>query len=578
MITLSECHKKNFGWDGNMQPEHWWQGAVIYQIYPRSYQDSTGNGIGDLPGIITRLDYIKSLGVDAIWISPFYASPMDDFGYDVSDYRQVDPIFGTNDDADRLIAEAEKRGLGIVVDMVLSHTSDQHAWFQESASSRDNAKADWYVWHDGKPDPGDTRLPPNNWRSVFGGSAWQWHDGRGQFFLHNFVVSQPDLNLHNPHVQDALLGEVEYWLKKGVKGLRLDAINFAFHHLSYADCPLKPGTDGENYHDLIHLYDKSQPETLDFLRRLRALTNRYPGSFMVGEVYDDRGMELAKSYSADDTLLQTAYHFALFDKPQTAASLQTIFKTYDELPGDAWPSWPLSNHDVSRAVSRWAIDAHRYDPNPARAKQLNALLALLPGTVILYQGEELGLPDAPIPDDRIVDPAVARGSGVEGRDPCRAPMPWGVTPPLAGFSTAQDAWLPMPATYPSLSVDAQEADSLSTLNVTRALIAWRKLNRDLTALPLRFFDALPEPLFAFQRDDGQGRQLTALFNLAETDISLVIDDPRLLEALGHQAKEAAQITMPAYGVKVITHGFTTFPSWGAATDGWQWINATEVLV
>ena len=560
-----------------MQPEHWWQGAVIYQIYPRSYQDSTGNGVGDLPGIIARLDYLESLGVDAIWISPFYASPMDDFGYDVSDYRKVDPIFGTNADAERLIAEADQRGMGIVVDMVLSHTSDQHAWFQESASSRDNLKADWYVWHDGKPGPDGTRLKPNNWQSVFGGSAWEWHEGRQQFYLHNFVSGQPDLNLHNPDVQDALLAEVEFWLAKGVKGLRLDAINYAFHHPSFLDAPLKPGTDGSRYEDLIHIYDKSQPEVLDFLRRLRQLTDRYPGTFMVGEVHDDNDMALAKQYSGDDTLLHTAYNFALFARPQTATSLRDIFITYDALPHDCWPSWALSNHDVSRAVSRWSTDGDRYLSDPKRAKQLNALLCLLPGTAFLYQGEELGLPDAEIPDDRVVDPAVARGSIVEGRDPCRAPMPWEATPPLAGFSEAPDAWLPMPASYPPLSVAAQEDDPLSTLNVTRALIAWRKLNRELTALPLSFFDALPEPLFAFSRDDGQARSVTVLFNLAEADIKLVIDEPQLLEALDQEAEHAIELTMPAYGVKVIAHGFSTFPSWGAATDGWQWISAADVL-
>ncbi|HCI46539.1 MAG TPA: alpha-glucosidase [Rhodospirillaceae bacterium] len=559
-----------------MQQEDWWRGAVIYQVYPRSYQDSNGDGVGDLPGIIERLDYIASLGVDAVWVSPFFASPMDDFGYDVADYRQVDPLFGSNDDADRLIVEARQRGLGVVLDMVLSHTSDQHAWFIESASSRDNPRADWYVWHDGKRGADGTMQPPNNWQSVFGGSSWQWHEPRQQFYLHNFVVGQPDLNMHNPDVQDAVLAEVEFWLAKGISGLRLDAINYAFHNEAFPDAPLKPGTDGSFYEDLIHVYDKSQPEVLDFLRRLRALTDRYPGTFMVGEVHDENDMALAKQYSADETLLHTAYNFALFARPQSAATLQAIFQTYDNLPGDCWPSWAMSNHDVSRTVSRWSTDGDRYIADPERAKQLNALLALLPGSVFLYQGEELGLPDGPIPDDRIVDPAVGRGSVVEGRDPCRVPMPWEADRPQAGFTAADDAWLPIPDSYPPLSVDRQEDDAFSTLNVTRALIAWRKLNLDLTRQPLEFFELLPDPLFAFRRSDGH-RQLTALFNLSDTRISLQIDDAGLLAALGHGPDESALLTMPAYGVLVLGDDYSPFPSWGEATEGWHWVNAAEVL-
>ncbi|MBV6633326.1 MAG: alpha-glucosidase [Alphaproteobacteria bacterium] len=545
--------------------EDWYRRAVVYQIYPRSYADSNGDGIGDLPGIIEKLDYIQSLGVDAIWISPFYKSPMADFGYDVSDYRDVDPIFGTLEDAERLIVETDRRDMAVVMDMVMSHTSDQHAWFIESRADRTNAKADWYVWHDGKPGPDGKPVPPNNWRAVFGGSAWQWDEGRQQFYLHNFLSQQPDLNLHNMEVQDALVAEAKFWLDRGVRGLRLDAINFAMHDQALTDCPLKPGTDGSNYHDLIHLHDKNQPETLDFLRRLRTLADGYRGRFIVGEVYDDNDMAIAKEYCADETLLHTAYNFALFAPNQTAASLRQIFEAYDALPHDSWPSWPLSNHDVSRAVSRFAKEGERYKPNRHRARQLNALLMMLPGTAFMYQGEELGLPDAEIAPDQVVDPAVARGSGVAGRDPCRAPMPWDRDKEMAGFTTASESWLPMPDCYRALGATQQDepgskATRDTTLTITRSLIEWRRMNIDLTASPIRFFDGLPEPLLGFAR--GPERMpVTCLFNLSEDPVTVDVDAPGLALQVVGEGVERLRITAPPYGVLVLTPGRRSFPRW-----------------
>lgn len=545
----------------------WWRGALLYQIYPRSFKDSNGDGVGDLPGIIEKLDYVKSLGVEGIWVSPFYASPMADFGYDIADYRAVDPIFGSNDDADRMIEAANERGLPIIADMVLSHTSDHHAWFEESRSSRDNPKADWYVWADPHRDHDGNPHPPNNWKSVFGGSAWQWDETREQYYLHNFDKGQPDLNIHNPAVQDALLGEVEYWLKKGIKGLRLDAINFACHDPELRDNPIKDGTSGETYGDQVHLHDKNRPETLDFIRRLRQLTDRYPGSFMVGEIGDDDGMRLAKEYTEGDGLLHTAYNFSLFDKSLSAGYIKGVMEYFQGLEGDGFPSWALSNHDVSRAASRWGGD----DPAPERAKQLNALLALMPGTAFLYQGEELGLPDAPIPEDRIVDPANDRGSILVGRDPERVPMPWEKEGNQAGFTTADDSWLPIPESYYDRAVSTQEGDPDSVLNHTRRIAAWRKANKDLADQPITFYQGVDEPLLAFSRGEGDGK-VVALFNMTGDEQNFRLHNYDLIEDLTGQRLlgpgEFVDIKIPPYGM-LVKNGpeRLPFPANGAAVNG-----------
>ncbi len=550
---------------------------MLYQVYPRSFQDSNGDGIGDLPGIIDRLDYIKSLGVEGIWVSPFFKSPMADFGYDVSDYRSVDPIFGTNADADRLIQEADKRGLPIIVDMVMSHTSDQHAWFEESASSRDNPKADWYVWADGGRDDDGNPVPPNNWQSVFGGSAWEWHEGRGQFYLHNFDKGQPDLNMHNPAVQNAMLAEVEYWLEKGVKGLRLDAINFACHDLELRDNPVKHGMQGNSYGEQEHVYDKNRPETLDFIRRLRQLTDRYPGTFMVGEIGDDNGMGLAKEYTEGDELLHTAYNFTLFDKSLSAGYIKGAFEYFNGIPGDGYPSWALSNHDVSRAITRWGGDV----ADPQRAKQLNALLATIPGTVFMYQGEELGLPDAPIPADRVVDPASERGSLLEGRDPARVPMPWEKDANQAGFSSADDSWLPIPDRYHEMAVSVQDADPDSTLNYTRRVNAWRKANPQLADAPIEFYQGIDEPLLAFKRGSGDD-QVTVLMNMTGEEREMRLHNYDLIEDVTGQRLlgpgEYVDIKIPPYGLLVKAADETRpFPQPSGAQGQWQRADGTPLI-
>ena len=335
----------------------WWRGGVLYQIYPRSYQDSNGDGIGDLPGITQRLDYIAQLGADGIWLSPFFKSPMKDFGYDVSDYRDVDPMFGTLDDFKALVERAHALGLRVMIDQVLSHTSDQHPWFAESRTSKDNPKADWYVWAEANEDGG----PPNNWLSIFGGSAWQWDTRRMQYYMHNFLVSQPDLNFHNPDVQQALLDDVRFWLDLGVDGYRLDTANFYFHSKSLESNPPRGRPTGEDpavsaanpYGWQWHKFDKSQPENLAFLQRLRALLDSCPNTTMVGEIGDDDGIGRMAEYTRGGDKLHMAYCFDLLGTQHTAPYLHQLFARFLNVVGDGWPCWALSNHDVTRVATRW---------------------------------------------------------------------------------------------------------------------------------------------------------------------------------------------------------------------------------
>ena len=435
----------------------WWRGAVIYQIYPRSYQDSNGDGVGDLKGIIARLPHIAGLGADAIWISPFFKSPMKDFGYDVDDYLAVDPMFGTMADFEALIAEAHRLGLKVMIDLVLSHTSDQHAWFKESRSSRDNAKADWYVWSDPKPDGS----PPNNWLSIFGGSAWQWDTRRMQYYLHNFLSEQPDLNFHNMDVQQALLDVTRFWLERGVDGFRLDTINFYVHSQGLEDNPAlppelrndqtAPAVNPYNFQD--HLYDKSRPENLAFLKRFRTLLDEYPAIASVGEVGDSqRGLEVVASYTSGGDKVHMCYAFDfLAPEKISAANVKKVLEDFGREASDGWSCWAFSNHDVVRHASRWgAGEADR----TAYLKVISALLMSLRGSVCLYQGEELGLGEAELNFDDLQDPYGIRfWPEFKGRDGCRTPMVWDDSK-NGGFSSAKP-WLPVAKEPLSLAVSAQ---------------------------------------------------------------------------------------------------------------------------
>ncbi|MDG2519721.1 alpha-glucosidase family protein [Lysobacter soli] len=495
----------------NAGQTNWWRGAVIYQIYPRSFLDTNGDGVGDLPGIEARLDYVASLGVDAIWISPFFKSPMADFGYDIADYRDVDPLFGTLDDFDRLLAKAHSLGIRVMIDQVLSHTSIEHAWFKESRESRDNPKADWYVWADAKPDG----TPPNNWMSLFGGVAWQWEPRRQQYFLHNFLASQPDLNFHNPAVQEATLDNVKFWLDRGVDGLRLDAINFCFHDAQLRDNPAKPlelrtgrGFSPDNpYAFQYHWYNNTQPENIPFLEQLRALLDRYPGATTLGEISSEDSLATMAEY-VNDRRLHMGYSFELLTDDASAAYIRGTVENLEAKMRDGWPCWAISNHDVQRAVTRWNPGA-AYDADLAR--QLVALVCSLRGSVCLYQGEELGLTEADVPFEALQDPyGITFWPTFKGRDGCRTPMPWN-DQPHGGFSMTRP-WLPVPAEHGALTVAAQDASDDSVLNGVRHLLRWRKSHPALVTGEIAFLDA-DEPVLAFTRR-GADESLLVVFNLS----------------------------------------------------------------
>ncbi|GGD48566.1 alpha-glucosidase family protein [Lacimicrobium alkaliphilum] len=496
----------------NQQP--WWRGAVIYQIYPRSFQDSNGDGIGDLPGIISKLDYVASLGVDAIWISPFFKSPMKDFGYDISDYRDIDPMFGTMIDFEALVEKASRLGIRLMIDQVLSHTSDQHEWFLQSRQSRDNDKADWYVWADARPDGS----PPNNWLSIFGGSAWQWEPRRCQYYLHNFLVSQPDLNFHNPEVREAVLNNVEFWLKKGVHGLRLDAINFCFHDQQLRNNPAKPAEERKGrgfsednpYAFQYHYYNNTQPENIGFVEELRTLLDRYPGTVALGEISSEDSLASMAEYTEGNKRLHMGYSFELLCDEFSAAYIRRTVEALEQKMLDGWPCWAISNHDVQRAVSRWSTGD---SPAPDFAKVLLAMVASLRGSVCLYQGEELGLPEAELEFEDLQDPyGITFWPNFKGRDGCRTPHPWSAEQKNAGFTDAKP-WLPVPQSHLSQAVETQHEQNDSVLNCFRHFMRWRKHQAALIRGSIAFLD-VPESVLAFVRNTPE-QKLLVCFNLSD---------------------------------------------------------------
>jgi alpha-glucosidase len=510
------------------RPSTWWKGAVFYQVYPRSFLDTNGDGIGDLNGITEKLDYIASLNVDGVWISPFFPSPMKDFGYDVSNYRDIDPIFGTLTDFDALLARAHALDLKIIIDLVLSHTSDQHPWFH------DPAKKDWYVWADPKPDMFGKRVPPNNWVSVFGGPAWTYDERYGQYYLHNFLKDQPDLNFHNPQVQNEVLDIARFWLERGIDGFRLDVVNFYFHDPELRDNPPRPEDlgaatqfEGEDpYSQQLHIYDKSRPENLVFLRRLRALMNEYPGTMTVGEIGDDYPYERAAEYTAGDDLLHTTYNTQMMGGRQKTLHAGMIRQPVEEFlrqPGNGWPSWAFSNHDVVRAASRWHVGGDGFSQNPQLSKMLVALLGCLYGTVFLYQGEELGLPEARLNFEDLHDPwGKNLWPAWQGRDGCRTPMPW---TSLNGFSHAKP-WLPVPDPHKTICVEKQETEKNSVLSLTRAFLRWRRTMPALQQGRIEFLDTGDENILGLSRTDDENR-IVCLFNLSDQERKISLRESSL---------------------------------------------------
>ncbi len=493
-----------------MAGQHWWRGAVIYQIYPRSFQDSNDDGIGDLPGVLARLDHVASLGVDAIWISPFFTSPMADFGYDIADFRGVDPLFGTLEDFDRVLAKAHALGLKVMIDQVLSHCAVAHPWFIESRASRDNPKADWFVWADAKPDGS----PPNNWLSIFGGVAWTWEPRRGQYYLHNFLSSQPQLNFHNAEVRAAQLENLQFWLDRGVDGFRLDSINFPFHDAQLRDNPAKPahlrtgrGFSPDNpYAFQYHLHNNTQPENLGLLEDIRALLDRYPDAGALGEISSEDSLATTAEYCTPQRL-HMGYSFELLTEDGSASYIRQTVEALEAKLTEGWPCWAISNHDVQRAVTRWGGG----DGDDALAKQLVALVCSLRGSVCLYQGEELGLPEAELPFEALQDPyGKTFWPNFKGRDGCRTPLPW-TDAADAGFSHAAP-WLPVAASHLGRSVAAQERDPDSVLQSVRSFLRWRKDKPALVQGSIRFVDA-PEDVLVFERAHA-GQRLLLAFNLS----------------------------------------------------------------
>ena len=492
----------------------WWRGAAIYQIYPRSFMDANGDGIGDLAGIASRLDYVADLGVDAIWISPFYTSPMKDFGYDVADYCGVDPIFGTLEDFDALVARAHAFGLKVLIDQVYSHTSDEHPWFVESRSSRDNPKADWYVWADAKLDGS----PPSNWQSVFGGPAWTWDARRGQYYLHNFLSSQPQLNGHNPAVQDALLGVARFWLDRGVDGFRIDALNFSMHDPQLRDNPPAPASDRPRTRPFDfqrHVHNMSHPDIPRFIERIREVADGYDAIFTVAEVGGPEAEGEMKSFTAGGNRLNSAYGFNfLYAERLTPGLVCAALAQWPDDEGVGWPSWAFENHDAPRALSRWCAPQHR----DAFARMKMVLLASLRGNVILYQGEELGLTQVEIPFDQLHDPeAIANWPLTLSRDGARTPMPWDGAAADGGFGS-DTPWLPLGDENLARAVDAQRGDPASLFALTRTLLAQR------AAHPALRHGAVAEcradgALLVLEREHA-GERVRCLFNFGDTPLAL----------------------------------------------------------
>ena len=503
----------------------WWRGSVTYQVYPRSFQDSDGGGIGDLAGITARLPYLAALGVDAVWLSPIFRSPQADMGYDVSDYTDVDPLFGDLAAFDAMVARAHELRLKVIIDQVISHSSDQHAFFKESRSSRDNAKADWYVWADAKPDGS----PPNNWISVFGGSAWEWDSRRRQYYLHNFLPSQPDFNFHNPAVQDWALEVLRFWLERGVDGFRLDTVNYYFHDdqlRNNGPMLTKDNRPPVNPYEMQdHRYSKSRPENLGWLEKMRALTDAYPDRTMVGEVGDApwRNVQIMADYTRPGRL-HMAYSFDMLGPDFTAAHFREKIEGFFKGAPDGWPMWAFSNHDVVRHASRW----ESHGSPDAVAKLAAAMLLSFEGSICLYQGEELGQTETDILYEELTDPPGIRfWPDYKGRDGCRTPMVWDAS--AQGGFTAGKPWLPVKAPQLARNAAAQLGVAGSVLEFYREMLAFRRATPDLLTGRTRFFD-LPEPVLGFARGD-----LACVFNLSARPVTVAASGALMQGAPAHAA-------------------------------------------
>ncbi|RKK03864.1 DUF3459 domain-containing protein [Pseudoroseomonas wenyumeiae] len=486
----------------------WWQRGVVYQVYPRSFQDSNGDGVGDLRGIAARLDHLVELGVDALWLSPIQPSPMADFGYDVADYCGVDPIFGNLEDFDALVAAAHERGLRVILDFVPNHSSDRHPWFQESRSSRTSARRDWYIWRDAAPDGG----PPTNWISHFGGSAWEWDEATGQYYLHSFLKEQPDLNWRNPAVRAAMLDVLRFWLDRGVDGFRVDVIWLLIKDDQFRDNPPNPGwTPGQSEHDrLLDRYTADQPEVHGIIAEMRQVLEAYEQRLLIGEIYLPVE-RLVTYYGHENSGAHLPFNFLLIRAPWNAAEVARIIQDYEAaLPPDAWPNWVLGNHDQSRIATR---------VGPAQARVAAMLLLTLRGTPTVYYGDEIGMTDVPIPPHLVQDPAEKNQPGIGvGRDPERTPMLWDASP-NGGFTTGTP-WLPTGST--EVNVAAQAGQPGSMLALYRQLIALRRSNPALVVGAVGKVTARGT-LLSFTRSHA-GQRLQVLLNMGHTPCAVPVPE------------------------------------------------------
>ncbi|MEN8113547.1 MAG: alpha-amylase family glycosyl hydrolase [Actinomycetota bacterium] len=502
-------------------PEPWWKTAVVYQIYPRSFRDTTGNGVGDLNGITDRLDYLAdTLGIDAIWVSPFYRSPMADFGYDVADYTDVDPLFGTLTDFDRLLTEAHRRGLKVIIDWVPNHTSDQHAWFTESRSSRTSPKRDWYVWRDAKPDGS----LPNNWQAVFGGPAWEYDEHTDQHYLHSFLPQQPDLNWRNPEVVEAMHDTLRFWLDRGVDGFRIDVAHFIMKHPDLADNPPAPPPADEadfkemgDYDEWSHINDKGHPDVHEAFRGIRRVLDEYDERFAVGEIHIFDWDEWA-AYYGDGDELHMPFNFSLIWAEWTADAIRRRIQGLEAaIPPHGWPNYVLGNHDEQRLATRYA------DRNVAAA---TVLLLTLRGQPTLYYGDELGLPETRVPAELEQDPWGLRVPGMS-RDGSRTPMQWTGDPSHDFTRPGVNPWLPFGADADRRNVEDQLRDEGSVLNLYRHLIEIRKARPSLHRGSIVLLDGLPDDVLGYHRDHD-GERTLVLINFADTDRDVDLAMPTTL--------------------------------------------------
>jgi alpha-glucosidase len=489
----------------------WWQSGIIYQIYPRSFADASGDGVGDLAGIQRRLPYLAELGVDAIWLSPIFPSPMADFGYDISDYTGIDPVFGTLPEFDALLEAAHRRGLKLLLDLVPNHTSDRHPWFMESRASRDNPKRDWYMWKDPGPDGG----PPNNWLSEFGGGAWEYDEQTKQYYCHTFLAAQPDLNWRNPAVRNAIYDVIRFWLARGVDGFRVDVIWHLIKDDEFRDNPPDPSyAAGEKpKRALIPLYTADRPEVHGVIAEMRRVVDEFPDRLLIGEIYLPIE-RLVTYYGRDLTGLHLPFNFALLNASWQARTIAKLIEEYERLlPPGGWPNWVLGNHDRPRIASRVGA---------AQARIAAMLLLTLRGTPTVYYGDEIGMEQVPIPDATAHDPVAHNLPGLGlGRDGCRTPMQWDAGP-YAGFSTVEP-WLPLESVYQQRNVAALEADDKSIYRLHRRLIALRRQHPALQVGGYRPVAADGDVL-AFVREAGEERILVAL-NMGPEPTALAFPQP-----------------------------------------------------